>query len=197
MEKRKVLGINIEVLIIIIAMILGVIAIFGYDYYNDIKINSCHKCPKERLAKTDNKVVEKNLVSRDSLVGAYIYQTYTLYGEESGDHEFNKFQIELQLNNDGTYFYTECEMACGASSGTWILENDKLILEEKKSYGSDACYYISNKDLEFEYLLNGSGEIEGIMEKEFSNILIKTTIDKLTNNKNYINNESTNCGPLQ
>lgn len=85
---------------------------------------------------TDSEEV-KEVSSTISYVGDYGYD-YDYDGERTYD--------SLHLREDGTFVYGAKNYGCYSPSvGTYVVDNNKIILTETVKYGCDACYYL--KDL--------------------------------------------------
>lgn len=197
---------NIEKYIIGILVFVAVGAIGAAVYFG---INT-DKDESKKQEVADNNEEENNGIL---LENAYLYkEKVELYEDDYYDKV-----VELSLEENGDFWYVECLDVCNAISGTYERNENRLILNGKYNYGSDATCNSHNDSIIYdikESLLVGNVELNKVDEKELKNIetyknsfesiscdsdkLLKCSDDKLNEKKissqkfNLIEEESLN-----
>ncbi|MBO5095870.1 MAG: hypothetical protein J6B98_03260 [Bacilli bacterium] len=107
---------------------------------------------KTCVEKKSNKKEEAN-----SMEGAYTYNT--TYIDETGlEHNYN---VELELSNDNTFWYSVCSDNCNVYSGTYKLGSVAIVLNTDTTYSEDMTCKKKSKSIFYKIvdnkLVNESG----------------------------------------
>lgn len=189
---------NMGIIIILIIIILGLVGYIVYDKF--IKNDESSKVQEPPVVNTEEEGKGNEASEPDAAINGY-YRFNEVVEKDETNSEYNIYLTEeLYLKDDGTFFMTRCTQSCGALEGTYDKFGDLLNLTATKSYGSDACYYSTNKDITFTIESDGNISGDNDMIDLYPNLgakltFTKTTFDKLENVNMYLNNmdESINC----
>ena len=188
---------NMGIIIILIIIILGLAGYIVYDKF--IKNDETSKVQGTPVVNSEeDKGNEAN--KPDVAINGYYRFNEVAEKDETGSDDDIYLTEELYLKDDGTFLMTRCTQSCGALKGTYDKFDNLLNLTATKSYGSDACYYSTSKNITFTIESDGNISGDNDMIDSYPNlgsklIFTKTTLDKLENVNIYLNNmsETINC----
>lgn len=114
--------------LLIIFMVISLL-LAGFIFYDKVikknePINQCENNKQEENKEIQEQEDTTNIVDKKNIVGNYKSQDYSLY-----------------LRNDGSF---NLQYELGSYVGTYIVNDNTIVLDEKVEYGTDACFRTTN-----------------------------------------------------
>lgn len=187
-KQKKGKGLLIGIITLLIGLVVGGV-VTGTVVYNTYapKDSSNDTIPKESPNK-EEKQNDQNENQEKPVDGNEPKEpstTLNLTGEYEYTYTYTEYDIQethsLYLYENGNFWYDICEKVCYGFAGNYQVKNDKILLNEIISFGSDAEAYVSSSEKTVE-VLNISSKLE-IKDEDTTISLAKK--DNKVNNQDY------------